>query len=98
MRFVDNDPGGVFFLRFEHIFDMLHFKHLDPSIIRLFTLNQAYLVAKGGLRSLAIADPFYLHGGMLDDNDSTKILREYVETFMVKNKDKETILLPFFLK
>ena len=44
--FVDNDPAGVFFLRFEHIFDMFHFKHLDRSIIRLFVLNQAYLVAK----------------------------------------------------
>ena len=55
------------------------------------------MVAKEGLRSIAIADPFYLHGGMLDDNDSSNILREYVETFMVMNKDKETILLPFFL-
>jgi hypothetical protein len=54
LGFVDTSPADMFFVRFEHIFDMLHMKSLDDSLVRLYALHLAHLVAKEHLEDIAI--------------------------------------------
>ena len=96
MGFVEEVPGDVFFLRFEHIFDMFHMKRLDVSLVHLFALHLAYVVSRKKISKIAVADPFYMCESNLLGRESRRVATEYIEEFMVANKHKEIILLPYF--
>ena len=96
MGFFDKAPGDVFFLRFEHIFNMFHMKRLDVSLVRLFALHLAYVVSREKISKIVVADPYYMCESNLLDRESRRVATEYIEEFMVANKHKEIILLPYF--
>jgi hypothetical protein len=40
---------------------MLHMKSLDDSLVHLYALHLAHLVAKEQLGDITISDPYYMH-------------------------------------
>lgn len=95
--FVDTFPADVFFLRFDHIFDMFHMKTLDASLVRLYALHLANLIANDpNMHDVAVGDPYYMHAHQLVSIDGRLVMREYIEDFMVKHKAKKLMLLPYF--
>jgi hypothetical protein len=96
LGFVEKVPGDMFFLRFEHIFDMFHLKPLDVSLVCLFALHLSFLISREKISKIAVADPYYMCEGYLRDHESRRVATEYIEEFMVANKHKKIILLPYF--
>ena len=97
MGFVDTFPANVFFLRFEHIFDMFHMKTLDVSLVRLYALHLARMIANSpDMDDIAVGDPYYMHAHNLVSHEGSLVMREYIEDFMVKHKAKKMMLLPYF--
>jgi hypothetical protein len=96
MGFVDKSPGDVFFLRFDDIFDMYHLKRLHPTLVRLVALSLAYQVMKEETPAIAIMDPYYMLESNLRTTQDRVIVTQYIEDFLVANKKKEIILLPYF--
>ena len=98
LGFVEKSPGDVFFLRFDDIYNMFHMKGLHWTLFRLFALQLAYMVAKEQIPNIAVADPYYMRQIVLDCPSGRKFMMEYLQSFMVENKDKEIMLVPCSLK
>ena len=94
--FVDYVPADSIFLRFDDIFNMFHQKRLHPSLVRLVALRMAYDLSKSENKYIAIMDPYYMLEWIV--NSEPKTVRKYVEDFMVANRDKKVLLLPYFPK
>jgi hypothetical protein len=94
--YVDTFPAKKFFLRFEYIFDMFHLKKLDFTFVRLFALYMNYIIRIEQIPYICVADPYFMHEGFLAVcQEHREYARDYIADFMVGNKDKETILLPY---
>ena len=91
--YVDIFPAENFFLRFDYIFDTFHLKKLDFTFVRLFALYMNYIIGIEQIPYICVADPYFMHEGFL------AVCPEHREglhrDFMVANKDKETILVPY---
>ena len=96
MGFVDKSPGDVFFLRFDDIFKMFHLQRLHHTLVRLVPLSMAYPVIKVETPGIAIMDPYYMLESNLSTDGKWLIVTRYIEDFLVANKQKEIILLPYF--
>ena len=96
MGFVDNSPGDLFFLRFDDIFNMFHLKRLHYTLVRLFSLSMAMQVLREKTPGVAIVDPFYMRDSVLSNPGDRRVVIEYLQNFMLKNKRKDYILMPFF--
>ena len=97
LGFVDAFPADVFFLRFEHIFDMFHMKSLDDSLVHLYVLHLAQMIANNpNMEGVAVGDPYYMHAHQLVSYEDRLVMREYIEDFMVKHKRNKMMLLPYF--
>ena len=71
-------------------------RRLDFTFVRLYALHMNYIVRREQITGLAVADPYYMHEGFLSINEANRqYAREYIEEFLVINKDKEKILLPY---
>ena len=69
---------------------------LDFTFVRLYALHMNYIVRREQVTGLAVVDPYYMHEGFLSINDANRqYASQYIEEFLVSNKDKETILLPY---
>jgi hypothetical protein len=75
---------------------MFHMKWLDDSMVCLFALHLAYVVGKEQIPAIAIADPYYMHEHNLISCEGHGVMMKYIEDFMVKNKNEEIMLLPYF--
>src|SRR3954464_12035417 len=96
MGYVDTSPAEVFFLPFEHIFEMFLTRRLDFTIVRLFALHMSFVIKREEISQIAVADPYYMHESFLSFGDyELKIAREYIENFMLMNKEKEMVLVPY---
>src|SRR3954467_11655044 len=85
-----------FFLRFDHIFEMFLTRRLDFMIVRLFALHMSFVIKREEISQIAVADPYYMHESFLSLGDyERKTAREYIENFMVMNKEKEMVLVPY---
>ena len=85
-----------FFLRFDYIFDMFHLKKLDFAFVRLFSLYMDYIIGIEQIPYICVADPYFMHEGFLAVcAKHHEYARDYIVDFMVANKDKETILVPY---
>ena len=94
--YVHTCPADLFFLRFDYIFQMFQMRTLDFTFVRLYALHMNYIVRREQVTGLAVADPYYMHEGFLSINDANRqYASQYIEEFLVSNKDKETILLPY---
>ena len=94
--YISTCPADLFFQRFDYIFEMFQMRRLDFTFIRLYALHMNYIVRREQITGLAVADPYYMHEGFLSINEANRqYAREYIEEFLVINKDKEKILLPY---
>jgi hypothetical protein len=97
--YVDTRPAEVVFLRFDHIFEMFLTRRLDCTIVRLFALHMSSVMKREEVSQICVADPYYMHESFLSLGDfERKTAREYLENFMVQNKDQEIVLLPYHPK
>ena len=99
LGFVTIYPADEFYLRFEDIFELYHMQlKLHPTIVRLFALHMADIVIKEQIPGIAIADPYYMQEIFMVTSDGRDFSRDYMQDFMVKNKDKDIMLVPCFIK
>ena len=96
MDFVESAGADLFFVRFEDIFRMLHLKRLHCTLVHLFSLKMAMNVFKDGTQGVTIVDPFYMRDSVLGNSGDRRVVVEYLQTFMLANKRKDYILMPFF--
>ena len=96
MSYVDSFPADKFFLRFDYIFDMFHVKKLDFTFVRLYALHMNYIIGVEQIPHICVADPYFMHEGFLGVcAKHREYAREYIVNFMLANKDKEAILMPY---
>ena len=96
MGFVDKSPGDLFFLRFDDIYNMFHLKWQHYTLVRLFSLSMAMQVLREKTPGVAIVDPFYMCDSILSNPGDQRVVIEYLQNFMLKNKRMEYILMSFF--
>ena len=96
LSYVDFFPADKFFLRFDYIFDMFHVKKLDFTFVRLYALHMNYLIVVEQIPHICVADPCFMHEGFLGVcRKHREYARDYIVSFMLANKDKEAILVPY---
>lgn len=96
MSYVDSFPADKFFLRFDYIFDMFHVKKLDFTFVRLYALHMNYIIGVEQISHICVADPYYMHECFLGVcANHREYARDYIVNFMLANKDKEAILVPY---
>ncbi|KAK1604853.1 hypothetical protein QYE76_028526 [Lolium multiflorum] len=96
-NFVNEDPADIFFIAFEDVFNLFHSKRLDYNLVRLYAINLQMKINRERPPHIAVADPYYMRDSQLQDGSSTRTKAvRYLESFMLMNKEKNTILLPVF--
>ena len=96
MSYVDSFPADKFFLRFNYIFDMFHVKKLDFTFVRLYALHMNYIIGVEKIPYICVADLYFLHEAFLGVcAKHCEYAWEYIVNFMLANKDKEAILVPY---
>jgi hypothetical protein len=87
----------VFFIAYEDIFKLFHFRRLDYNLVRLFALNLAMKVKREQTPYVAIADPYYMRDSQLDEGTRTRTrAKSYLQKLFLETKRKDNILVPFF--
>ena len=96
LSYVDTFPAKKFFLRFDYIFDMFHVKKLDFMFVRLYALHMNYIIEVEQISHICVADPYYMHESFLGVRaEQREYARDYIVSFMLANKDKDAILVPY---
>jgi hypothetical protein len=94
--YVERWPADKFILRFDYIYDMFHMTKLDFQFIRMYALYLNYFIRRENIKYICVADPYYMHERFLAVcKEHRDYASKYIGEFMVANKDKETILLPY---
>jgi hypothetical protein len=94
--YVQTFPADKFFLRFDYLFDMFHLTNLDFTFFRLYALYLNYIIRCEQISYISVVDPYFMHKAFLPVcAEHREYARTYIADFMVANKDKETILLPY---
>jgi hypothetical protein len=96
--FVDDHPTDIFFISYEDVFKIFNTKRLDYNLVRLYALQRAMKVNREHNPSVAIADPYFMREGMLLNPANHSRAKEYLQKFLLDNKSKKDILLPYFLE
>ena len=97
--YIDTSTAEVFFLRFDHIFEMFLTRRLDFTIVHLFALHMSSFMKREEVSQICVTDPYYIHESFLSLGDlEPETAMEYLENFMVQNKDQEIVLLPYYPK
>ena len=96
LSYVDTFPTEKFFLRFDYIFDMFHVKKLAFMFVCLYALHMNYLIGVEQIPYIYVAGPYFMHEGFLAVcAKHCEYARDYLINFMLANKDKEAILVPY---
>ena len=75
---------------------MFDLKKLDFTFVRLYALHMNYLIVVDQIPHICVADPYFMHEGFLGVRTKHReYAREYIANFMLANKDKEAILVPY---
>ena len=94
--YIQTFPADKFFLRFDYLFDMFHMTKLDFTFVRLYALYMNYIIRREQISYISVVDPYFMHEGFLAVcPEHREYARNYIADFMVANKDKEAILLPY---
>jgi len=96
MGFVDINPAEVFFIRFDDIFNVFHLRRLHHTVVRLVALSLAHQIIREETPGVAIMDPFYMLESVMRSLGDRVIAKKQIEEFLVANKHKEIILMPYF--
>jgi hypothetical protein len=95
-NFIQADPADIFFIAFEDVFNLFHWKRLNYNLVRLYAINLQMKI-KRETPNVAVADPYYMRDSQLVDGSNTRTAAvRYLQSFMLMNKEKNTILLPVF--
>jgi len=96
-NFVQAEPADIFFIAYEDVFNLFHWKQLDYNLVRLYAINLQMKIKRERPPHVAVADPYYMRDSQLVDGSSTRTSAvRYLQSFMLMNKEKNTILLPVF--
>ena len=75
---------------------MFHLKKLDFTFVRLYALYMNYITGIEQIPYICVADPYFMHEGFLAVcPEHREYVRDYIVNFMVANKDKEAIIVPY---
>jgi len=97
LDFVHEAPTDLFFIAFEDVFNLFHSRRLDYNMVRLYALNMAMKIRRDNTSYVAVVDPYYMRDNQLVEGSRTRTMaKEYLQRFMLTNKRKNTLLLPFF--
>jgi hypothetical protein len=94
--FVDDHPADIFFISYEDVFKRFNAKRLDFNLVRLYALQRAMKVNREQNHRVATADPYLMREGMLLNPANRSRAKEYLQKFLLDNKSKKDILLPYF--
>ena len=95
--FVAEAPADLFFIAFEDVFNLFHSRRLDYNLVRLYALNMAMKIKRDNTPYVAVADPYYMRDSQLVEGSRTRTMAtEYLQRFMLNNKRKNNLLVPFF--
>ena len=97
MDFVHEAPADLLFIAYEDIFKLFHSRRLDYNLVRLYALNLAMKIKREATPAVAVADPYYMRDSQLVEGSGTRTqATEYLQRFMLNNKRKYNLLVPFF--
>ena len=66
-------------------------------MVRLYALHQAMKIKRENTPNIAIVDPYYMRDCQLAEGSGEPAMATtYLQQFLVDNKRKDAILLPFF--
>ena len=75
---------------------MFHVKKLDFTFVRLYALHMNYIIGVEQIPHIFVAELYYMHEGFLGVYAEHRVYaREYIVNFMLANKDKGAILVPY---
>ena len=94
LGFVTTYPADLCFIRFEDIFRVFHMLRLDRSLVPLVSLSMAHDIIVEKTPHIAIMDPFYMSEAYIGKEQS--FIAMCIKNFLVANKDKDCILMPYF--
>ena len=95
--FVTEAPADMFFIAFEDIFNLFDSRRLDYNLVRLYAINMVMKIQRDVVPYVAVADPYYMRDSQLVQGSETREkATEYLQKFMLNNKRKNNLLLPFF--
>jgi hypothetical protein len=86
----------VFFISYEDVFKLFNAKRLDYNLVRLYVLQRAMKVNREEKPCVMIADPYFMREGILLNPANRSRAKEYLQKFLLDNKSKKDILLPYF--
>ena len=71
-------------------------KKLDFMFVRLYALYMNYIIGIEQIPYMRVANPYFMHESFLAVcAEHREYARDYIANFMVANKDKEAILVPY---
>ena len=86
----------MFIPRFDYIYNMFPMTKLDFQFIRMYALYIDYVTRRESINYICVADPYYMHESFLEVcKEHREYASKYLGEFMIANKDKEVILLPY---
>jgi hypothetical protein len=95
--FVHEDPADLFFIAFEDVFNLFHWRRLDYNLVRLYALSVQMKIKRELPPHVAVADPYYMRDSQLVEGSRTRTkAAEYLESFMLRHVGKTSLLLPVF--
>ena len=66
-------------------------------MVRLYALNLATRIKRDNTPYVTVVDPYYMRDSQLVEGSRTRTMaKEYLQRFMLTNKRKNSLLLPFF--
>ena len=96
MGIVESCGADKLVLRFLDIFDMFNLNPLHHFFVRLFSLKMAVQIIQDNAPGIVIVDPFYMRHDILCSSTDRLVAEDYLRKFMMANKSKNYILMPYF--
>ena len=56
--FVHEAPADLFFISYEDVFKLFHYRRLDYNLVRLYALNQAMRIRRDNTPYVKVVDPY----------------------------------------
>ena len=95
--FINEHAADVFFIAYEDVFKLFHSRRLDNNLVRLYALSMAMRIKRDNTPYVVVVDPYYMCDNQLVEGSKTRTMAtEYLQRFMLNNKRKNNILVPFF--
>ncbi|KAK1685060.1 hypothetical protein QYE76_045908 [Lolium multiflorum] len=71
-NFVLEDLADIFFVAFEDVFNLFHWRRLEYNLVHLYALNLQMKIKRERSSNVAVADPYYMRDSQLDQGSRTR--------------------------